>query len=384
MSFITVWIYITAALLLCYALLILLYYRWFAKLKPYTIKPGAILSKNKFSIIIPARNEAAQISACIASIMANTYPTDLFEVIVVDDFSTDSTAAIVTRLKEKYNNLHIIRLAHWLSSPINSYKKKAIETGIEQSIHEWIITTDADCIVPSHWLENFDSYLQEHSVKLLAAPVMFTYNGSALQAFQCLDFLSLQGITAASVSAGFHSMCNGANLCYQKEAFLAVNGFKGVDDIASGDDMLLMYKIQQTFQNSCGYLFCSDAIVQTAPMPDWKSFINQRIRWASKANSYKDKRIFYVLLLVYFTNLFILSYIPIAVFDISSLIWFLIFVIIKTIVEWAFMNSVARFYKMQKIMPLFLLFQPLHITYTVIAGWLGRFGNYQWKGRTVK
>ncbi len=365
-------------------LLILLYYRWFKRLKPYAINQGARISKHKFSIIIPARNEAGQIAVCIESIMANAYPADSFEVIVVDDFSTDSTAAIVTRLKEKYSNLHIIRLAHWLSSPINSYKKKAIETGIEQSAYEWIITTDADCIVPCQWLENFDAYIQEHPAKLVAAPVMFTYNGSALQAFQCLDFLSLQGITAASVSAGFHSMCNGANLCYQKEAFHAVNGFAGVDDIASGDDMLLMYKIQQTYQNSCGYLFSSEAIVQTAPMPDWTSFINQRIRWASKANSYKDKRIFYVLLLVYFTNLFILSYVPIAVFDVSSLLWFIIFVIAKTVIEWAFMNRVARFYKMEKMMPLFLLFQPIHITYTVIAGWLGRFGSYQWKGRTVK
>ncbi len=384
MSFITVWIYITSALLCCYALLIFLYYRWFEKLKPFTVNNSAIVFKNKFSIIIPARNEAAQIATCIESIMANPYPTDLFEVIVVDDFSTDSTAAIVTRLKEKYSNLHIVRLAHWISSPINSYKKKAIETGIAQSTYEWIITTDADCMVPNKWLENFDNYLQQHHTKLVAAPVMFTYNGSALQAFQCLDFLSLQGITAASVSAGFHSMCNGANLCYEKEAFHSVNGFAGVDDIASGDDMLLMYKIQQAYQNSCGYLFSSDAIVQTAPMPNWTSFINQRIRWASKASSYKDKRIFYVLLLVYFTNLFILSFLLLTVFDISSLLWFIIFVIAKTVVEWAFMNSVARFYKLQKMMPLFLLFQPVHITYTVIAGWLGRFGSYQWKGRTVK
>lgn len=383
MSFVMIWVYVTGALLLCYTLLIFLYYRWFTKLKPYTARP-ATQSGKKFSIIIPARNEASHIAGCVESIMANDYPDDLFEVIVVDDFSTDSTAAIVTHLKAKYGNLQLVRLAHWLSSPINSYKKKAIETGIAQSNFEWIITTDADCLVPQDWLKLFDSYLADNHMKLVAAPVMFTHDGSAVQTFQCLDFLSLQGITAASVSAGFHSMCNGANLCYEKEAFHAVKGFAGVDNIASGDDMLLMYKIQQAYNSSTGYLFSPEAIVETAPMPDWKSFFNQRIRWASKAGSYKDKRIFYVLLLVYFTNFGILSLLPLGIADISALIWCVGLMIVKAIIEWPFMIRVARFYRMEKIMPLFPLYQPLHITYTVIAGWLGKFGSYQWKGRTVK
>lgn len=383
MSFVMVWVYFTAALLFCYTLLIFLYYQWFTKLKPFTAEASTETNK-KFSIIIPARNEASQIAACVESIMAGDYPVDNFEVIVVDDFSTDSTAAIVTHLKVKYGNLQLVRLAHWLSSPINSYKKKAIETGIAQSRFDWIITTDADCIVPTSWLQLFDSYLEKNQVKLVAAPVMFTNTGSAVQVFQCLDFISLQGITAASVSAGFHSMCNGANLCYEKEAFYAVKGFAGVDNIASGDDMLLMHKIQQTYSDSIGYLFSPDAIVQTAPMPDWKSFFNQRIRWASKAGSYKDKRIFYVLLLVYFTNLSIIGLLPLAIADVSALLWGVCFMCVKAMIEWPFMSRVARFYSMQKIMPLFPLFQPLHICYTVIAGWLGKFGSYQWKGRTVK
>lgn len=109
--------------------------------------------------------------------------------------------------------------------------------------------------------------------------------------FQYIDFVSLQGITAASVSAGFHAMCNGANLAYRKDVFYRVNGFKGIDNIASGDDMLLMNKIKHEFPNAIGFLFSKDAIVSTSPMPDWKAFFNQRIRWASKADKYKDKTV---------------------------------------------------------------------------------------------
>ena len=140
----------------------------------------------------------------------------------------------------------------------------------------------------------------------VAAPVKFVNNGSFISVFQSLDFISLQGITAASVSAGFHSMCNGANLAYSKEAFYSVNGFKGVDDVASGDDMLLMHKIKDKYPTQIGYLFHVNAIVETLPMQGWKSFINQRIRWASKASDYSDKKISLVLLLVYVFNLVLL------------------------------------------------------------------------------
>jgi len=59
--------------------------------------------------------------------------------------------------------------------------------------------------------------------------------------------MSLQGITAAAVGAGSHAMCNGANLAYLKSAFYEVGQFKGIDHIASGDDMLLMHKMKNNF-----------------------------------------------------------------------------------------------------------------------------------------
>ena len=102
-------------------------------------------------------------------------------------------------------------------------------------------------------------------------------------------------------------MCNGANLAYSKAIFYAVDGFKGIDNIASGDDMLLMDKIQKQYPGSIGFLFSDNSIVQTLPMPTWKDFINQRIRWASKAGKYKDIKIIAVLVLVYLFNLITIS-----------------------------------------------------------------------------
>jgi glycosyltransferase involved in cell wall biosynthesis len=383
MQVISYFVYITAVLLCVYLLLINLYFYWFSKLK--TFQPASGLKPvTGFSIIIPARNEEENIGACIRSILKNNYPQNLFEIIIADDFSTDSTPEIVQTLAKEFLNISVTKLSNSITKNINSYKKKAIEISIAKTRFDWIITTDADCILPGQWLSLYDAYIQKYKPVFVAAPVMFTCNNSFLPVFQCLDFISLQGITAASVSAGFHSMCNGANLAYSKKIFYEVGGFKNADHIASGDDMLLMHKVKAKYPSSIGYLFNQNAIATTAPMPDWKSFFNQRIRWASKATSYKDKKIFLVLLLVYLTNLF-LCVLFVLCFFYPQLFYFLVmFILTKALFELPFMYSVSKFYSLQNIMIWFVLMQPFHILYTIISGWLGKFGTYKWKGRKVK
>ena len=186
---------------------------------------------------------------------------------------------------------------------INSYKKKAIEKGIAAASGDLIITTDADCIPPPDWLQTIVSFKEKTNAVFVVAPVVFDCNSQMVQVFQAMDFMVLQGITGASVYKKIHSMCNGANLAYERKVFYEVDGFTGIDHIASGDDMLLMHKIAKKYPDRIHYLKSTDAIVSTKPMKSWSTFFNQRIRWASKAMHYNDKRIFWVLLLVYLFNL---------------------------------------------------------------------------------
>src|SRR6266542_4020575 len=357
--FVHMWLlflYIAIILLLCYCILILLYYKWFMQLKYF--KPNTRLqSQNRFSVVIPARNEEDNIEKCVASILENKYPSNLFEVIVADDFSTDNTVQIVKKLQQQFANLRLTQLDKIVSDKLNSYKKKSIETAIAQSSYDWIITTDADCKVSPQWLSLFDSYIQMNNIVFITAPVKFINNGSFISIFQCLDFISLQGITASSVSAGFHNMCNGANLAYTKE---------------------------QRYPGKIGYLFNRNAIVETLPMQGWKSFINQRIRWASKATNYNDKKIFLVLLLVYLVNLCLLLLPFLSFLNSRILFYWFILLLIKTCCELIFMFPVAKFFGQQKLLWWFPVMQPFHIVYTVISGWLGKFGKYEWKGRIVK
>lgn len=373
------WLLLTLLLLVPYSILLLLYRYWWSRSATRSV-PASFVPATSFTILIPARNEEKNIVDCLQSIRQLHYPKELTEVIVIDDFSNDAT--VITA--KQFPGVKVIQLNELLNEKINSYKKKAIEAGVKKATGKYIVTTDADCVVPANWLHNFAYIIEQQPTVFIAAPVAMKEESSFIKVFQSLDFLSLQGITAASVGAGFHSMCNGANLCYSKEAFYEVDGFKDVDHIASGDDMLLMHKLYSRFPNEVHYCKAADNIVLTNPVETITEFFRQRIRWASKADQYDDKRIFWVLLLVYLVNVFFLILFIGSFFN--SSLWILLAgsLLFKTIIELVFLIPVAGFYKKEKLLWWFPFAQPFHIVYTVIAGWLGKFGKYEWKGRTVK
>jgi len=379
----TIVLIFTGLLLLGYAGLLLYYRNGWKELPFYHIASGAEMPSTFISILVPARDEANNLPALLDSIAAQDYPKHLFELILIDDFSIDQTVQIA----RSYSFVTVISLSEFIEAgSINSYKKKAIEIGIQHSRGELLLTTDADCVVGKSWLRHMANYYESTQAQLMVMPVMFTNNRQPLGIFQVLDFMSLQGITGASVYKKMHSMCNGANLAYTRSAFNAVEGFKGIDSIASGDDMLLMHKIAKLFPDGIHYIKSASVMVQTAPMPDMQSFIQQRIRWASKADRYDDKSIFWVLLMLYLLNLLLLL-IPFLLLifqnDLLVNIW-LGYLLIKTIAELFYLYPVAKFFGYTKLLFFFPLAQPFHILYTVVAGWLGKFGQYEWKGRSVR
>lgn len=372
---------ITSSLLLLYAVLIT-YYRIAWQRAP-VFEPPPLSNFPFISIIIPARNEEKDLPFLLKSIDAQTYPADFFEILVVDDHSTDSTPQII----KKFSAVKLVSLKDELKGAIiNSYKKKAIEVGIQHSVGELIVTTDADCTVPPNWLKTIAAFYQDKKADFIVMPVSINCNNRFIEIFQALDFMVLQGITGASVYKKMHSMCNGANLAYTKSAFNSVNGFQGIDSIASGDDMLLMHKIYKKTPESIYYLKSKEVIVHTAAAKNLKEFLNQRIRWASKADKYDDKRIFGVLVFVYLLNLIlvILPFISLLPGNSLSLKYWLLLLLTKTLVELIFLYPIAKFFHKQILLWWFPAAQPFHILYTVIAGFLGKFGRYEWKQRVVR
>ncbi len=366
---------IISVLFTAYSILIIYYWIAWRSIPDYI--PSILAPSTKISVIIPARNEEENIKKLLVALENQTYSTEFFEVIVVDDHSTDNTSSIV----KEFKNVKLISLKE---DAINSYKKKAIETGIAAAKNELIVTTDADCVPPPSWLSAIAAFKEEKKASFIAAPVSIDCNNNIIEIFQAMDFMVLQGITGAAVHSKTMAMCNGANLAYEKKVFIKVGGFSGIDKIASGDDMLLMNKIWKSDPSGINYLKAENAIVTTPALKSWNAFINQRIRWASKATYYDDKKIFFVLLLVYLLNFSFLVLVVVGFIWEGYWLGFVGLWIMKTVVELPFFISVTSFFKKTWAIKLFFFFQPLHILYTIISGLFGQFGKYEWKGRKVK
>lgn len=355
-----------------YAFLMRFYYRQWKRLKSFQPMETAVVG---VSVIVAARNEEKTLPILLNDLQQQEYSQHLFEVIVVDDFSTDNMAALGTNMGMNF------RMIQPACLPENSSKKKAIAAGVAAAQNELILVTDADCRVGKKWISTHAALYKQSGASFIAAPVGYSYQSSLLQVLQTLDFITLQGITAASVSANIGMMCNGANLAYTKKAFEAVNGFENIANIPTGDDMLLMQKIWKREPGKIAYLKSKDAIVSTAAVQTWREFIMQRRRWASKTMVYEDKRLIAVLGFVLLLNLVPFALLVAGFFVPAAFLYLFFYLLLKGVIEWPFVASVARFYGEQKLMRYFLLLQPLHVFYTVFVGISSQFGTYTWKGR---
>jgi cellulose synthase/poly-beta-1,6-N-acetylglucosamine synthase-like glycosyltransferase len=337
----------------------------------------------RISVVIAARNEEENIGACLDCLASQHYPQECYEVVVVDDHSGDGTWEQIQGRTGGKLNLIPLRLADHMppGRRIHSFKKLAIETAIARATGELILATDADCLAGPEWLAVLSAFHQHQKAKFIAAPVRVEGGHSLLENFQILDFLSLQGITGGSVHRKFHTMCNGANLAYEKKVFMEAGGFLGIDHIASGDDMLLMYKVYKKYPAGVYFLKNREAIVSTQAARTWREFFLQRLRWAGKAGKFEDRRISAVLLFVYLFNLQFPVLAIAAVWFPSLFYVLLVLLLLKLVIEYPFVYRVAKFFGQENRMVYFPWFQPLHIVYVLVIGILAKAGNYAWKGR---
>jgi cellulose synthase/poly-beta-1,6-N-acetylglucosamine synthase-like glycosyltransferase len=368
-------------LTLLYVFMFLFYLSGWMLLPEFTKRKNA--TSTTCSVIVAARNEEKHIGDLLNDLLAQNYPASNFEVFVVDDFSEDNTATVVKSFAG--SNIHLLSLHEIVHEGFTtvSYKKKALEYGIAQSSGELIITTDADCRMGNKWLETIVNYYEANRGAMIVAPVLFSNEKNFFERWQSLDFTGLMGITGASLYWNFPVLCNGANLAFTRQAFDEVGGYAGIDQVSSGDDLLLMHKISKQRRGAVQYLKSRDAVVYTYAQPTLSQFLAQRLRWTSKSRHYTDLKIKLNMLLVYIFNLALLVTFFLAWFDPFYLGLLLFSFLLKMIVEFVFLSQVTAFFNSRKLMWLFLPAQVLHVFYIVIVGALGNFIKPDWKGRRI-
>lgn len=325
--------------------------------------------KTSFSIIVPFRNEAENLPILLDSMEKLNYPTELFEVILVDDESDEKFQASSFKFQ-----VTIIPNQRKSNSP----KKDAIETAIKIAKHNWIVTTDADCEVPVNWLQVFDAKIKDTNTKMCVGSVAYKSETGFLHDFQNNDFLSLQGVTAGSFGIEKPFMCNGANFAYEKDFFTELNGFDGNNNLASGDDVFLLQKALKVAPEKIAYLGNLN-IVLTKSCTSWKALIHQRVRWASKTSAYINWYPKILGMLVFLTNLSAILVLILPFYQ--GHLWQLTvyFLVMKFAIDFMFLKFSSSYFRIsfKNFLGSFLVYP----FFTILVIGKALFGKFEWKER---
>ena len=353
-----------------FILVIVLFVGW---KKAVAQKPGAP-SGLRATIVVPARNEARNITRLLDDLKRQTYP--LFEVIVVDDHSEDNTADIVRQRLPEHQQLRLV-------SSAGTGKKAALARGVQLAQGVVIITTDADCRVPAEWVATLLSYFEKDTVQMVFGGVAIPAQ-DYFSTLQSLEFASLIGSGAGTMALGVPTMCNGANLAFRKAAFEAVGGYAGNLHIPSGDDEFLLRKIAEQYPGGIAFSGDERTVVTTMPSQTLRDFIHQRIRWAGK---WRHHQSFVSKVLALFVAAFqaLVFLLPIMVVmqridaGIALGLW-----VGKAALEYFFLRHVSHILRLSWNWPAFLSLQLLYPLYILLIGVFSNFHTFEWKGRKLK
>ena len=327
------------------------------------------------SVLIAARNEGKNIEKLLQSLYNQSFDKERFEIIIVDDHSTDETFEV----SENFRVLHPEMKLKVLKAT-GSGKKQAISQALHTAENELVMVTDADCELPQRWIEVMVGYFVQNNLKMLLGPVLLSPANTLFEKLQVLEHLSLIASTAGSAAIGMPVMCNGANMMYDRQAALDVEKYRTDMKIASGDDMFLMEQfIKHYGSDSVKFLLDNQAIVKTATMPDMKAFFRQRRRWASKTKAYTNWKIIATALIVLMFNLSIVFFFVAGFFMKVFWCFFVLYVILKALIDFPILRRITHFMKQQRLLRWMFPLEFIYPFYVVFTAFSGLFSNVKWK-----
>ena len=336
---------------------------------------GPTSLQHNVSILIAARNEGANIEKLLQSLYNQSFDKAKFEVILVDDHSSDDTSEV----SENFRVLHPEMNLKLLKAN-GSGKKQAISQALHAAENDIVMVTDADCELPQRWMETMVDYFVKNNLKMVLGPVLLSPADTLFEKLQVLEHLSLIASTAGSAAIGMPVMCNGANMMYDRQAALDVEKYRTDMKIASGDDMFLMEQFMKHYgSKSVSFILDNEAIVKTKTMPDLKAFFRQRRRWASKTKAYTNWKIIATALIVMMFNLSIVFFFAAGFFMKFFWIFFVLYVVMKTLIDLPILKRITNFMQQQRLLLWMFPLEFIYPFYVVFTAFSGIFSNVKWK-----
>jgi biofilm PGA synthesis N-glycosyltransferase PgaC len=342
-------------LIIPYIYLLLKIYIGLVSIKPFI---SSAVTQQFVSVVIACRNEEINLSLLLNYISKQDYDPGLFEVLVIDDNSSDGTF-------EAASGFHGIRNLKILRSS-GSGKKQAVRSGVEAASGNLIITTDADCRLGKSWLKTITSLYVQNKPGMIICPVRLEERKGFFHKFQELEYMSLQGVTAGTAAAGNPVMCNGANMAFTKEVYAKNTGNLN-DEIPSGDDVFLLHSIKRDTSGKILWLESQDAVVITKPADSIGSFIKQRVRWISKAGAYTDRFTRILAIVTFVTILFVWFLLIAGIFNSVFLSVLLVVIILKSVPDFLILYNTASRYRLRMLLSIFIPAQVIYPVYVIVV-----------------
>ena len=322
------------------------------------------------SVIIAARNEETNLHDCIESVANQTYPVSLYEVIVVNDGSTDNTETICNDFAQQYTNIKIIQAN---DDALVYGKANALAQGIEAAKGEIILITDADCTVPRTWVEQTANRYGA-DVGLIGG---FTLQKSTkpFDGMQSLDWTFILGMSAAAAGLGHPLGSIGNNLSFKKSVYDEVGGYRKLKFSVTED-----YTVVQAIVglNKWKYLYPIDVrhLVESKACPNFKSLIRQKHRWGKGGLDMKPAG------LAIMVGGFLMHFSPFVMLVLGGLVQAAAALMIKCIADYVFLYRILDRLDRKEDLRWFTWFEIYFIIYVLLLPFLVFFGGkVQWKGR---
>lgn len=324
------------------------------------------------SVVVAFRNEEKNLENLLTSLCDQNYPTHSFEVILINDHSTDGSLYKIAPFLHAGVNMKL------LHTPISlSGKKASLSYALQHVNSELVVFTDADCWVGENWLRSFcNAYKQFNEPDMLLGLVDMFPAIKFSEKTARLDYLSL---TISAYGAAYFNkpvFNSGANLCVKRKSFDFEQDFRA--GLASGDDVFLLHALKKK-KGKIKAVKDTDNLVYSLPPATWSSFFRQRWRWASKASKYTDKDSKQLSWLIFLSNLYILF-----VFAFSPYLGFFAALAVytcKTLTDFLVFLSAKDYFKFGQGLFLIPFIEILYPFYIVGIAILSKKRPFRWKGR---
>lgn len=333
-----------------------------------------------FSILMPFRNEANHLGKSLASLLQQKYPAQNFEIICIDDHSSDQSADIVQALAQKHKQVKYLACPEGITG-----KKQAIELGFRLTNATNCITVDADTWVEPHWLGTYNSLFQQSDADVIAGPVLMHPDPSnSFHYFQVIDYCTVQAISMIGIKRRWFYNASGANMAFTRDIYNDFLDRKHGQHLATGDDAFLLESATSNGKGDILFPKNKALVSYTNPEKNWSDFLRQRQRWASKSFQYHNKLLPVIWGFVWLVNLNLLL-LPLAALFFGKILWATwgIVLILKILADYVLIQRVTNYFD-KSYLKHFLLSQLYHIFYVVTIGFITMTAtSYRWKDKKI-